>query len=84
MLFVIIESQFQPWSTEWMKGTEDNRLGLLQIQPADGVVSFSLHTDTHKPPGAKTQTLANNKEGFEVAFQEAEDHLVVFGFLAPW
>lgn len=66
-----------------MKGTEDNRLGLLQIQPADGVVS-SLHTNTHKPPGAKMQTLTNNKEGFEVAFQEAEDYLVVFGFLAPW
>lgn len=57
-------------------------LGLLQ---AAGVIPFlSQHTDTQQPPEAEMPELTGNKEGFEAAFQEAEDQLVVFRFWATW
>ena len=79
LALVTAGSQFQ---LRFIIYSRDWGLGLLQ---AAGVASLlSQHTDTHPPPEAEMPQLTENKEGFEAAFQEAEDQLMVFRFWATW
>ena len=72
-------SQFQLRFTIRTQGTEG--LGCSRLL---GLHPCSHRTDTHPPPEAEMPQLTENKEGYEAAFQEAEDQLIVFRFWATW
>ena len=73
------ESSFSWRFTIRIRGAEG--LGCSRLL---GLYPSSQRTDTQEPPEAEMPELTGNKEGFEAAFQEAEDQLAVFRFWATW